>query len=47
MLDPIFEVGGFVRARCLGGDIAAATSVASFAAAAVVFAEVFGGEGGD
>ena len=44
MFDPYFAVGAFVCARCLDGAVAAATSVASFAAAA---AEVFGEEGGD
>ena len=47
MLEPIFAVGAFVHARCLVGVIAAATSVASFAAADVAVDEVFGGEGGD
>ena len=47
VLDPIFGVGAFVRARCLGGTIAAATSVAAFAAADVVVAEGFCGEGSD
>ena len=47
VIDPIFAVGAFVRDRCLGGTVAAATSVAAFATAAVAFAEGFGGEGGD
>ena len=47
MFDAFFEVGTFVRARCLGGAVAAATSVAEFAAANVVVAECFGGEVGD
>ena len=47
MLDPIFSVVAFVCARCLGGAVAATTSIAAFATADVVFAEGFGGEGGD
>ena len=47
MLDSVLAVGTFVCAWGLGGAIAAATSISAFAAAAVAFAEGFGGEGCD